>query len=179
MVDQLSQRCSARIGAAATQGGQGAESGVEGTNDPEGWRACHYSVLARVGWSVEIDGERIVASSPSLRISCSFYSRFCTLSSLSCCSANASWASLGELIYHLFVTGLLRSIFDCQSRKVVLLVLQQCSEDYVFIGGRSNPFVDRWPYMGVFAVWGDIGLCYWPHRWVDGTQCKCKRWFVF
>ena len=52
------------------------------------------------------------------------------------------------------------TIFDRQFRKVFLLALQQCSKDCVVIGGRSKPFVDRWPYMGVFTVWGDIGLCH-------------------
>ena len=121
----------------------------------------------------------IVESLPSLMITCFFSSRFCTSYYSSRCSAKASWASLGELIYHLFGTDLLRSIFNCQFRKVVLLMLQQCSEDCVIIDGRSKPFVDRWPYTGVFAVWGDIGLCHWPRRWVDGAQCKCKCWFVF
>ena len=73
----------------------------------------------------------IVAKSPSLMIIYSFFSRFCTSSSSSCCSANVSRASLkiaalssgglamatstyrywGELIYHLFRTDLLKSIF--------------------------------------------------------------------
>ena len=30
---------------------------------------------------------------------------------------------------------------------------------------------------GFLSVWGDIGLCHWPRRWVDGAQCKCKHWF--
>ena len=106
----------------------------------------------------------IVASSPSLMIICSLSSRFCTSSYPSRCRAKAIWASLGELIYHLFGTDLLRSISDRQFRKFVLLVLQQCSEDCVVIGGSSKPFVDRWPYMGVFDVWKDIGLCHWPQR---------------
>ena len=121
----------------------------------------------------------IVSSLPSLMIICSFFSRFCTSSSSSCCSARANWASLGELIQHLFGTDLLRSIFDCQFLKAVLLVLQQCSKDCVVIGGRSKHFVDILPYMGVFAVWEDIGLFHWTRRWVDRAQCKCKYWFVF
>ena len=121
----------------------------------------------------------IVASSPSLIIICSVASRLCTPSSASCCSSKASWASLGELIYHLFRTDSLRPVFDRHFRKLVLLVLKLCSMDCVVISGRSKPFIDRWLYMGVFAVWGDIRLCHWPRRWVDGAQCKCKCWFVF
>ena len=120
----------------------------------------------------------IVASLPSPMIICSFYSRFCTSSSSSCWSTKASWSSLGDLIYHLFGTDLLQSIFDCPFRKYVLLVLQQCRKDCFLIGGKSKPFVDRWPYLGVFNVWGDIGLCHWPRRWVDGAQCTYKCWFV-
>ena len=65
-------------------------------------------------------------------IICSFFSRFCTSSPSSRCSAKARWVSLeiaalssggidmeiaayhswGELIYHLFGTYLLQSIFD-------------------------------------------------------------------
>ena len=116
---------------------------------------------------------------PSLMIICSFFSIFCTSSSSIRCSPKASWASLGELIYHLFGTDLLRSIFDRQFWKVVLLVLEKCSKDCIVIGGRSKPYVDRWSYMGVFTVWGDMGLCHCPRRWVDGAQCKCKFWFVF
>ena len=74
---------------------------------------------------------------------------------------------------------LLWSIFECHFWKVFLLVLQQYSEDCVVIGGRSKPFVDRCPYTGVFAVWKDIELCYWPRIWVNGAQCKCKCWFMF
>ena len=110
---------------------------------------------------------RIVASSPPLMIICSFYFILFTSSSSSRCSAKASSASLGELISHFFGTDMLQSIFDRQFRKKILLVLQQCSKDFVVIGGRSKPFVDRWTYMGVFAVWGDIGLFHWPCRWVD------------
>ena len=73
----------------------------------------------------------IVEKLPYLMVICSFFSRFCNSSSLSRCSANASWASLetvltsggidmaiaayhswGELIYHFFGTDLLRSIFN-------------------------------------------------------------------
>ena len=57
MVYQLSQRCSARLGAAATWKGWGAESGGKGTDDHEGWRACHYYETARGERSTEIDGE--------------------------------------------------------------------------------------------------------------------------
>ena len=73
--------------------------------------------------------------SPSLIIICSFFSKFCTSSCSSCCSTKASWVSLDtaelssgeigmaiatyrslrELIYHLFRTHLLRSIFDLLS----------------------------------------------------------------
>ena len=94
-------------------------------------------------------------------------------------SSKVSWASLGELIYHFFGTDLLRSIFNRQFRKVFLLMLKKIRKDCIVISGRSKTSVDRWPYMGVFAVLGDIGLCHWPHRWVDGEQCKCKYWFVF
>ena len=95
------------------------------------------------------------------------------------CSAKASRASMGELIYHLFGTDLLWSIFDRQFRKVVLLMLQQYSKDCVVAGGSFKPFIYRWAYMGAFYIWGDIRFCYWPHRWVDGAQCKCTRWFMF
>ena len=121
----------------------------------------------------------ILERSPSLMIICYFASRFCTSSTSSSCSTKVCWASMGELIYHFFGTDLLRSIFDRNFRKSVLLVLQQCSKDCVVIGGRSKPFVYIWPYMGVFAVWGNIGLCHWPWRWVDGAECKCKCWFLF
>ena len=47
IVDQLSQRLSDRLGAAVTRRGQGAESGGEGKDDHEGWRACHYYATAR------------------------------------------------------------------------------------------------------------------------------------
>ena len=119
----------------------------------------------------------IVASSPSLMIISSFSFRFCTSYSSSRCSAKAIREYLGELNYHFFRTGFLRSIFDRQFWKVILLVLQQCSEDCVVIGGRSKTLVDVWTYMGIFVVWGYIGLCHWPRRWVDGAQCKCKCWF--
>ena len=59
MVDQLSQRCSYRLGAAATLRGRGAEYGGKGTDDHEGCRACQYYATARGGQSAEIDGERI------------------------------------------------------------------------------------------------------------------------
>ena len=50
--------------------------------------------------------------------------------------------------------------------------------DYcIVIGGRLKPFVDRCSYMGVFAVWGDIGLSHRSCRWVYGAQCKCECWF--
>ena len=127
----------------------------------------------------------IVASLPSFTIFCSFFSRFCTSSSSSPCSAKARWASLeisalysggidtaitvynylGDLIYHLFGTDLLRSIFDRQFQKVVLLVLQQCGKDCVVIGGRSAP-------LDILGCAIDL---------LDGAQCKCKRkcWFFF
>ena len=49
-----------------------------------------------------------------------------------------------------FRTDFLQPIFDRQFRKFVLLVLQQCREDCVVIGGRSKPFFDRWTYMDIF-----------------------------
>ena len=74
----------------------------------------------------------IVEKLPPLIIICSFLSRFCTSSYSSRCIAKASWVSLeisrlssgglemeiaayhswGDLIYHLFKTDFLRSIFD-------------------------------------------------------------------
>ena len=74
----------------------------------------------------------IVAKLPSLIIICSFLSRFCNSSSSSRCSAKVSWVSTEiaalssgrlemeidpyyswrDLIYHLFGTNFLRSIFD-------------------------------------------------------------------
>ena len=56
-------------------------------------------------------------------------------------------------------------IFVRQFRKFVLLVLQQCGDDCVVIGGRWTPF--------------DISGC--AIDLVDGAQCKCKckQWFVF
>ena len=73
--------------------------------------------------------------------------------------------SWGYMIYHLFGTDMLQSILNRQFQKVVLLVLQQCSKDWVVIGGRSTTF--------------DISSC--VVDLVDGAQCKCKRksWFVF
>ena len=38
---------------------------------------------------------------------------------------------------------------------------------------------DIWPYMGVFSVREDIGICHWPRRWVDGAQSKCKCLLCF
>ena len=77
--------------------------------------------------------------------------------------AIAAYDSRGELIYHLFGTDLLRSIFVLFSavsfKKVVLVVLQQCGEDCVVIGGRSTPFV-------ILGCAIDL---------VDGAQFKCKR----
>ena len=125
-------------------------------------------VLARYYFSVNLCASYssccciILASSTSLIIICSFSYILCASSFSSHCSAKASRASLGELIYHLFGTDFLWSIFDRQFRKVALLVLQQCSEDCVVIGGKSKLFDDIWPYMGIFAVWGDIRLCHWP-----------------
>ena len=80
---------------------------------------------------------------PSLMIICYLLSRFCTSSYSSCCSAKASWASLdiaalsssgtdmeiaadhswGDVIYHLFVMYLLRSIFDLFS----IVSFEKCS----------------------------------------------------
>ena len=57
MVDQLPQRCSARLGAEVTWRGLGAEYGGEGIDDHEEWRACHYYARERGRLSVEIDGE--------------------------------------------------------------------------------------------------------------------------
>ena len=51
---------SARLGAAATWRGRGAESGEEGTDDNGGWQFCHYDTTARGGLSAEIDRERTV-----------------------------------------------------------------------------------------------------------------------
>ena len=143
------------------------------------------NVMARYSFSIDFCASSsswcciIVASSTSLVIICSFSSILCTSSSSSRCSAKAIWASMGQLIYHLLGTDFLRSIFERQFRKVVLPMLQQCSKDCVVIGGRSKHFVDILPYMGVFAVWEDIGLFHWTRRWVDSAQCKCKCWFVF
>ena len=55
--------------------------------------------------------------------------------------------------------------FVHQFRKVVLLVLQQCNDDCVIIGGRRTP-------LKIFGCAIDL---------VDGAQCKCKhkQWFVF
>ena len=75
------------------------------------------------------------------------------------CSANASWESMGDLIYHFFGTDLLRSIFDQNFRKVVLLMLQKCSYYCVVLGDMLKPFIDIWPYMVVFSVWVDILGC--------------------
>ena len=79
--------------------------------------------------------------------------------------AIAAYHSWGEFIYHLFGTYLLRSVFDRQFRKFVLLVLQQRNNDCGVISGRWTPF-----YILVCAI--DL---------VDGVQCKFKRerWFVF
>ena len=52
------QICSARLYAAATLRGKGAKYGGEGTDDHEGWRACHYDTTVRWGRSKEIDEER-------------------------------------------------------------------------------------------------------------------------
>ena len=115
--------------------------------------------MARYSFSIGFCGlsssccYKIVASSPSLGIICSFSPMFCTSSSSSFCSVKVSWAYLGELIQHLFGTDLLRSIFDRQFQKFVILVLQQCIKYCVVIGGRSKCFIDRCPYMRVFAVW--------------------------
>ena len=75
----------------------------------------------------------------------------------------------GKLIYHLFVTDLLQSIFDRHFRKFVLLVLQNFREDCVVVCVRSKPFVDIRSYMSVLSVWGDIRICLWSHRWVDSA----------
>ena len=52
----------------------------------------------------------------------------------------AVYHSIGELIYHLFRTDLLQSIFDRQFKNVFLIMLQQCSKDCVVIGVRSTHF---------------------------------------
>ena len=115
----------------------------------------------------------------------SFFSRLCISSSSIRYSAKAIWESLdismlssggiditiatchswGELIYHLFITDFLLSIFDCQFWKVILLVLKQCGQGFVIIGGSSTPF-------GISVCAIDL---------IDGAQCKCehKRWFLF
>ena len=100
----------------------------------------------------------IVASFPSLMIICSLFSRLCTLYYSSFCSANASWTYMGDLICHLFGTYLLRSFFNCRFWKVFLLVLQQCSKDWIVISGRSKPSVGIWPFMG-FLISGEISVC--------------------
>ena len=70
-----------------------------------------------------------------------------------------AYHSRGKLIYHSFRMDLLRSIFDRNFNKIVLLVLQQCGADCIAIGGRSTTF--------------DILGC--VIELVDGSQCKCKR----
>ena len=129
----------------------------------------------------------ILAKSLSLIIICSFFSRFCTLSSSSCCSAKVIWVSLEisvlssgrletviadyhswrELIYHLFGTDLLRFTFDlflyASFKKFVLLVLQQCDNYSVVVSGR----------------WTRIKILGWTIDPVDGAQCKCKRKKLF
>ena len=50
---------------------------------------------------------------------------------------NSDYNFCGELIYHLFGMDLLRSIFDRQFRKVVLLMLQQC-------GNTLTSYMGRW-----------------------------------
>ena len=64
-----------------------------------------------------------------------------------------------------FVEIYFRPIFGCQFWKVVLVVMQQCDEDCVVIGGRSTPF--------------EISGC--AIDLVDGAQYKfkCKCWFLF
>ena len=120
----------------------------------------------------------IVEISTYLMIICFLSSRFFTSSSSSCFSSKVIWASLGELIYH-FWNGFVAIYFRPSVSKNFPPHAEKCSKDCVIIGGRSKTSVDRWPYMGVFAVLGDIGLCHWPHRWVDGEQCKFKYWFIF
>ena len=39
-----------------------------------------------------------------------------------------------------------------------------CGKDRVIIGGRSKPFVNRWPWYQ--------DLCHWPPIWVDDAKCK-------
>ena len=127
----------------------------------------------------------IVANSPSLIIIFSFFYIFCTFSSSSCCSSKASWGYLeivglssggidmaiaayhswGDLIYYFFGTDLLQSIFDRQFRRVVLLVLQQCGNDCIVIGGRLAPF--------------EISGCAIDRVYDAQCKCKRKRWFVF
>ena len=52
------QRCSARLGTAATWRGRGAEYGEEGIDDHEGWLVYHYDATAKWGRRADIDGER-------------------------------------------------------------------------------------------------------------------------
>ena len=120
----------------------------------------------------------IVEKYPYLMLICYFFSILFTSSSSSCCSAKTIWEYLeifklssgvieswGWLIYHLFGTDFLLSIFNHQLLKVVLLVLQQCSEYCIVISGMSTHF--------------EISGC--ANNLVDGVQSKCKRkhWFLF
>ena len=128
-----------------------------------------------------------MAKSPSFIIICSFFYRLCTLSSSSCCSAKASWEYLkmstlssgglemsiadyhswGELIYHLFLTYVLRSIFNLFLTVSFEKLSSSCYNNCVVFSGRSSPFK-----ISGFAI--DL---------VDSAQYKCKRkrkpWFVF
>ena len=64
-----------------------------------------------------------------------------------------------------FVAIYFQPIFDCQFRKVVLLVLQQYGKNCVVFSGRSTPF--------------EISGC--AIDLLDGAQSKCKHkpWFAF
>ena len=68
-------------------------------------------------------------------------------------------------VWNGFVAIYFWSIFICQFWKFVLLVLQQCSDDCVIIGGRWTRFE-----MSGCA----IDLVYGAH-----FKCKRKQWFVF
>ena len=105
-------------------------------------------------------------------IICYFFSRFCTSSSSSLCSAKASWASMDistlssggietaivdyhswwELIYHFFGTYLLQSIFDRQFQKI-------CPPHAATMRRGLHHY--RWQV----KTFQYIGLCHWAHRW--------------
>ena len=116
----------------------------------------------------------IVANLPSLMIICSFFSRFCTSSFSSHCSSKPSWESLeisvlssggidmaiaaynswGELIYHLFGTDLLRSIF--------ILFWPSVSKSCPHCAATMRQVLR--PYRWQFNTFRDIELFHWPCR---------------